>query len=202
LRKCIIALKMADHLPDFKEADYIGADRGALFLAGKKIRMKLAIGDFDSVSDHEKEMIAQYSDQVISLNPVKDNSDSEAAVDEAVRRGYEKIYIVGATGGRIDHEIVNIRLCWKYPEQVILIDGQNLCRALKKGVHRIEKKGYRYVSVFAESECEISLKGFRYPLDHRVLDETDLYGLSNELLEEKGIIEVHRGTILCVQTGD
>ncbi len=197
-----MVLKLADHLPDFKDVDYIGADKGALFLARKKIRMAFAIGDFDSVSENEQGLIELYSDEVIALNPIKNNSDSEAAVDEAIRRGYRRIYIAGATGGRLDHEIVNIRLCWKYPDRVILFDDKNYTRALGEGAHRIDKNGYQYLSLFAENECEISLNGFKYELDHRVITERDLYGLSNEILGETGEIYVHRGSVLTVQTND
>ena len=202
MRDCVVVLKLADHLPDFKDVDYIGADKGALFLARKKIRMAFAIGDFDSVSENEQGLIELYSDEVISLNPIKNNSDSEAAVDEAIRRGYRRIYIAGATGGRLDHEIVNIRLCWKYPDRVILFDDKNYTRALGEGAHRIDKNGYQYLSLFAENECEISLNGFKYELDHRVITERDLYGLSNEILGETGEIYVHRGSVLTVQTND
>ena len=150
MRDCVVVLKLADHLPDFEDVDYIGADKGALFLARKKIRMAFAIGDFDSVSDNERGWIELYSDEVIALNTVKNNSDSEAAVDEAIRRGYRMIYIVGATGGRLDHEIVNIRLCWKYPDRVVLFDDKNFTRALGEGAHRINKNGYRYLSVSSQ----------------------------------------------------
>jgi len=202
LRDCVIFLKLADKVPDIKDVDYIGADKGALFLAKKKIHMAFSIGDFDSVSENEQSWIELYSDEVIALNPVKNNSDSEAAVDEAVRRGYRMIYIVGATGVRLDHEIVNIRLCWKYPDRVILLDDQNRSVALGEGAHRIQKNGYQYLSLFAENSSEISLNGFKYELDHRVITERDLYGLSNELTGETGEIYVHRGSILVIQTSD
>ena len=202
MRDCVVVLKLADHLPDFEDVDYIGADKGALFLARKKIRMAFAIGDFDSVSDNERGWIELYSDEVIALNTVKNNSDSEAAVDEAIRRGYRMIYIVGATGGRLDHEIVNIRLCWQYPDRGVLFDDKNFTRALGEGEKKKKKNGYRYLSIFAENECELSVNGFKYELDHRVITEKDLYGLSNEITGETGEIYVHRGSVLTVQTND
>ena len=202
MRECVIVLKLAERLPELRNVDYIGADRGALVLAEKNQRMVFAIGDFDSITDPERKQIERYCDEVIALNPIKDNSDSEAAVDEAVRRGYQRIYIAGAIGGRLDHEIVNIRLCWKYPEKVVLLDEHNCCTVLKAGVHRIQRNGYQYISLFAQKECEISLFGFKYSLDHRVMNERSLYGLSNELKEEEGEIHVHRGSILAVQTRD
>ncbi|MBR2677471.1 MAG: thiamine diphosphokinase [Solobacterium sp.] len=202
MRDCVIFLKLADSVPEIKDVDYIGADKGALFLAKKKLPMAFSIGDFDSVSENDRSWIELYSDEVIELNPVKDHSDSEAAVDEAVRRGYRMIYIVGATGGRLDHEIVNIRLCYKYPDRVVLMNERNCAVALGEGSHRIQKNGYQYISLFAGNECEISLNGFKYQLDHRVLNEKDLYGLSNELTGETGEIYVHRGSVLVVQTND
>ena len=202
MHDCVIFQKLADQIPDIPDTDYIGVDKGALFLARKKARMSFSIGDFDSVSANERGRIDLYSDEVIALNPVKKNSDSEAAVDEAIRRGYRMIYIVGAMGGRIDHEIVNIRLCWKYPDRVVLLNDLNRVVALGEGPHRVSKQGYQYISLFAERECEVSLNGFRYELDHRILRETDLYGLSNELLGERGEIYVHRGDVLVVQTND
>ena len=202
MRECVLVLKMADTLSEMEGADYAGADRGALFLAEQKKRIAFSIGDFDSVSEEERRLIEAYSDEMIRLHPIKDNSDSEAAVDEAVRRGYDRIILAGATGGRLDHEIVNIRLCFKYPQKVVLLDSRNRCMAYACGSHRIEKQGYRYVSLFAMKECEISLSGFKYPLCHRIIDDASLYGLSNELLGEEGILEVHRGTVLCVESTD
>ena len=46
------------------------------------------------------------------------------------------------------------------------------------------------------------VNGFKYELDHRVLTEKDLYGLSNELTGDSGEIFVHRGAVLVVQTND
>jgi thiamine pyrophosphokinase len=199
---CAVVLGLADHLPPIREADYIGADRGALFLFEQGIHMTAAIGDFDSVTEAQRQMIAGDCDEMIVLRKDKDNSDSEAAVDEAVRRGYQTIFLIGALGGRLDHAYVNLCLTMKYPGRVILIDDQNRCQCLKEGVYPIRREGYRYVSLFAQSECEISLKGFLYPLDHRLLAKTDLYGLSNELTEEAGEITVHRGTVLVIQAKD
>lgn len=198
----MIVLKLAEKIPDIPDVDYIGADKGALLLARKKKRMVFSIGDFDSVTDNERGWIELYSDEVIALNPVKDNSDSEAAVDEAIRRGYRRIYIIGGTGGRLDHSIVNIRLCLKYPDRVILSDDLNRMTAFGEGAHRISRNGFKYVSLFAENECELSLNGFKYELDHRVFTERDLYGLSNELIGETGEIYVHRGNLLVIQTHD
>ena len=44
------------------------------------------------------------------LNPEKDDTDTEYAIREAIRRGAMEIVVIGATGTRIDHVLGNISL--------------------------------------------------------------------------------------------
>ena len=46
--KVIIACKLTDEITP-EDCDYIGVDKGALFLARQGIHMVCAIGEFDSV---------------------------------------------------------------------------------------------------------------------------------------------------------
>lgn len=198
---CVIALSLTDSVTEMT-ADYIGADRGALFLAQKHIHMIAAIGDFDSVSEAEYKEIRESADQLIRLNPIKNDSDSEAAVRFAADKGYETIILTGALGGRIDHEIVNMKLVYEFPNQLILQNDQNQIQARSSGSYEIEQNEFLYFSVFAAADTEISLSGFKYPLHHRVMKATDLYGLSNELTGSKGILTVHSGIVITVRSRD
>lgn len=199
--RAVIALKLADFIPDVK-ADFIGADKGALFLAKKGIHMKLAIGDFDSVEENDIEKIRTCTDELVRLNPVKDDSDSEAAIVAALERGYDEIWLAGATGGRMDHSLVNIRLAYKYPGKIWLCDDQNLIYMLCPGRHEIEKDSFPYISFFTEDGAEITLEGFRYPLKDRELTRNDLYTVSNEIEKDKGTVIVEKGTVLVMQCRD
>lgn len=199
--RAVIALKLADFLPDI-EADYIGADKGALYLAEHGIHMKLAIGDFDSVEESDIREIGRYTDELIRLNPIKDDSDSEAAILAAIDRGYDEIWLAGATGGRMDHSFVNIRLALKYPGKVWLCDDQNLIYTICPGTHLISKGKYPYISFFTEEDAVITLDGFRYPLNRRELTRKDLYTVSNEMTESTGKVIVEKGTVLVMQCRD
>ena len=201
MNKCYALLTLAHGIPD-TEFDLIGVDRGALTAAEAGRRMKLAIGDFDSVEASGAELIREMSDEVISLNRIKDDSDSEAAVRELIRRGYEKIILTGGTGGRLDHEIVNLRLVSLFPGIVMLEDPQNLVQAFGEGIHRIPAAGKKYISFFAAEPSVISLSGMKYTLSRRTFMPRDLYGLSNEVTGDEGVLTVHSGIILCVQSED
>ncbi len=197
----VIVLSYAAWIPEL-DADYIGADRGAWILAEKGIRMKKAIGDFDSVSHEQMALIEQYSDTVIRLNPIKDDSDSEAALRDALEQGYEKIIMAGALGGRADHSLVNLRLVCRHPGRLVLADAQNLIYACAEGTHRIGRKDYAYISFFARDTAVITLQGMRYPLERQEIAYDDLYTLSNEILAEEGVLQVHSGTVLVIQSRD
>ena len=86
-----------------KDSYFIYCDRGLIHEKGLNRRPDLAVGDFDSCPIPE-------GTEVITLPKEKDDTDGLYGVKEAIRRGYDEITILGATGGRIDHTLGNIYL--------------------------------------------------------------------------------------------
>ena len=195
-----IILKRCKSIPTAE--NYIGVDKGALTLARNGKRMLLAIGDFDSVEESDLAYIKEYSDTLIQLNPIKDDTDSEAAVMYAIEKGYQKIHLYGGLGGRLDHAMINLRLVSRFPETVYLHDQNNFIYSLAEGVHSIDKRDYTYISFFTEDEATISLEGLKYPLDKQQLTNKDTYTTSNEILEDRGIVTVHAGKVTVIQSKD
>jgi len=195
-----IILKRCESIPTAE--NYIGVDKGALTLARNGKRMFVAIGDFDSVEESDLAYIKEYSDTLIQLNPIKDNTDSEAAVMYAIDKGYQKIHLYGGLGGRLDHAMINLRLVSRFPETIYLHDQNNFIFSLGEGVHSIDKRDYTYISFFTEDEATISLEGLKYPLDKQQLTNKDTYTTSNEILEDRGIVTVHAGQVTVIQSKD
>ena len=195
-----IILKRCESIPTAE--NYIGVDKGALTLARNGKRMLLAIGDFDSVEESDLAYIKEYSDTLIQLNPIKDDTDSEAAVMYAIERGYQKIHLYGGLGGRLDHAMINLRLVSRFPETIYLHDQNNFIFSLGEGVHSIDKRDYTYISFFTENEATISLEGLKYPLDKQQLTNKDTYTTSNEILEDRGVVTVHAGQVTVIQSKD
>ena len=195
-----IILKRCESIPTAE--NYIGVDKGALTLARNGKRMLLAIGDFDSVEESDLAYIKEYSDTLLQLNPIKDDTDSEAAVMYAIEKGYQKIHLYGGLGGRLDHAMINLRLVSRFPETVYLHDQNNFIYSLAEGVHSIDKREYTYISFFTEDKATISLEGFKYPLDKQQLTNKDTYTTSNEILEDRGIVTVHAGKVTVIQSKD
>ena len=59
--------------------------------------------------------------------------------------GYDKIIVYGGLGGRIDHEIVNIRLCEQFANKITFVDENNKLTAYSTGTYEF-KKEYQYIS--------------------------------------------------------
>ncbi len=157
----------------------------------------LLIGDFDSLEDVPDDI------PVIRLNKEKDDTDTFAAVQEGVSRGYTRFHFHCCTGGRIDHTLANIQLlAWlaKHKMQGCLYDGCNALTAVKDGAVLFAPCDSGYVSVFSLSNKSkgVNLRGLKYPLVEYTLKSTLPLGVSNEFTGKESSVSVKRGTLLIV----
>lgn len=84
----------------------LGVDKGMEFLYHHKILPSYIVGDFDSVDQKIGDYYRNETKVPIrEFNPVKDASDTEIAIRLAMTLGASEIYILGATGGRIDPSV-------------------------------------------------------------------------------------------------
>ena len=195
--KVMLIAGMAKSIPDF-DGDLIGVDRGAYlcYKSGKK--MRLAIGDFDSISEDQLQAIAQTC-ELIQLPAHKNETDSEMAIRKAMELNYDEIILYGGLGGRLDHELVNLRMMlYHYPIQ--LMNENNRCSYIKEGIYHI-KKEYKYLSFIPMEDSVISECGVAYPLSKQNIRLDDLYTTSNEILEEAEIT-VHSGSFIMIECND
>lgn len=198
--KCTLVLSLAvdvDHL----EGDLIGVDRGAYLLAKNDKPMVMAIGDFDSVTEEELTFINEYTRQVIKLDPVKNDTDTLAAIKYAVESGYDEIELYGGLGKRLDHTLANIFLLLSRYEVKSMKDENTSVRVLEEGRHEFFKK-YRYVSFFAFNEALITLEGFKYCVTDYNLKNYDTIGISNEIEDSVAVIEVKNGQVLAIEVNE
>ena len=154
---------------------YIGVDGGNDILAKANIIPILSIGDFDSIQNHQL-----IQNNQITLPKIKDYTDTEYAIIEAIKLGYQEIEITGVTGGRIDHFMAMICLLQKYNHiNIKIVDLQNEIFLLKKGRHIIENN-HDYFSLFALKDTNISIRKARYEINNYKLKTNDPLCVSNE----------------------
>ncbi len=186
------------------EGYIIGADRGALYLARAGYKADIAVGDFDSVTQSEKEVIFKNAAQVEKLNEEKDETDLEHALKCALKMT-GTIHILGATGTRLDQTFAAINMlkaCREAGREAFVYDANNRIRVIE-GRANIAKSDYRYVSLipYGDIMVNVSLKGFKYSGDHIRLEKTTSLGISNEIVDDEGIITC-RGYMFVFESRD
>lgn len=180
-------------IPDCPGADYAGVDAGLIKLAEAGITPVFACGDFDSVQGPLPQICP-----ILKHPAEKDEPDSQLAVEEAVRRGYDPVILTGALSGRIDHTIAAIRMLGTYGQLELMDEGQRVT-LLGPGTWKTGAD-WRHISVFAAQPACITLSGMKYLLERRSIVPSDIYTLSNEAVSEDAAVTVHSGRVLLVQS--
>ena len=173
----VFILPFSTKLPTLESDEIlVGVDRGALIALKNGYRLDYAIGDFDSVSEAELELIKGYAKSFIKLNPEKDLTDTEYAINYF--KDADEILIYGGIAGkRVDHLYANINLCLKYPN-LTFIDSTTKIMAIPQYISLNED--YYFYSFFAREGSTISLSGFKYELTDYTFSKADNLCISNE----------------------
>ena len=175
----------------------------------------IVIGDFDSISREAYEKLQHSNVEVIKLNPVKDDTDIEAAVNIAIHKTSfgEFIYILGGTGKRLDHFLGNVNLlgmgCLKQ-RKVVIVDEYNYIQMISAGqVLNLSREGEgaqfgHYVSIFpyGGKATGVTMTGFKYPLENATIEGFNTLTVSNEITEEVGSISLKEGYLIVCETRD
>lgn len=189
----------------------IAADKGLAFCHEQGILPTHIVGDFDTLGDA---LLPEYEARGIEIrkfNPVKDATDTEIALRLAMELGAEKITILGASeGNRLDHLFGNVQTMIAAAKEGVdcfMVDAHNRLRILMKPttIKKTEQYG-KYIS-FVPLTSEVSgvtLTGFKYPLNDYTFDvfSSTSLGISNELSEEEGRIELRSGILLMMECKD
>lgn len=180
----------------------IGVDKGIEELLKLNFPIDIAIGDFDSIKSKEL-LNSNLIKEIRTLNPVKDISDTHAAVEFAISKKPQRIYILNAIGTRMDHTLSNVSLLKLISEQGIEAYVLNKHNRIRFGLKKnIIKKEYDYISVVPlEENITVSSNGFLYEVKDLKLDFSQSRFLSNELLKDEGIIEIE-GNALIIEARD
>jgi len=173
----------------------VAADGGSTHLEVMGIVPHAIIGDMDSVGRAwwpEGEPIER-----VRFPPDKDKSDAELAIDLAFERGCDSVSLLGATGGRLDHELGNVSLLAKYAGRVAIVDGGATLVAVAPS-HECALRGKpgAIVSLIPFPAAErVTTHGLEYGLvSHDLTPGTR--GVSNVLLESKASVSVRGGLLL------
>lgn len=187
----------------------IGIDRGLDFCYRNQIHPDYILGDFDSI---DKEILDYYENQseipVKRYKPEKDATDTRIGLELAINLGSSRVFLLGATGGRLDHYMGNLQSLTAVRREGVeawILDSRNALTVLDKPavISRKEQFG-TYISFFSMSDQVegLTLTGFKYPLHEYTMTNFDGIGVSNEIQEETAKVEFSKGLVLMVMSRD
>ena len=204
MRRCVIIggaeIRTYDRVRQYFRPDdfFIYCDCGLRHQKALGAEPDLIVGDFDS---HEK---PETDRETIVLPVKKDDTDTVFAAKEAMRRGFDEFLLVGVSGGRLDHTLVNIYLLVMLREQgkqALLVDDYSEMQIVSKDEVSIEDK-YPFFSLLNITGCArgITIRDAKYPLDGAEITCEYQYGVSNEVLPGKTAkISVRDGKLLLIK---
>lgn len=187
----------------------IGADYGVVALIDAGIIPHAAIGDFDTAGEEKLQEWQSIGIKIVQLPPMKDVTDTHAAIEEALSYNPEEVCLFGAFGGsRMDHTLANIgllELLSIHGIAGILQDETNLVRLLQgPGKVDLVNMDYTYVSIVPISQHinGVSTTGLAYPLTEECLIRGETRGISNQIVGEIAAISIAEGECYIIQSRD
>lgn len=189
----------------------IAVDNGLAVLDAIDVLPTDIIGDFDTVSSDLLEKYVDRKEVLIHTYPSKKNAtDSQLALELAIKEECDSITILGVTGTRLDHVLGSIYMLQIPLEKEIdcsIVDENNRITLINKPkvIKKKESLG-NYISLipFMGKVVDITLKGFKYPLEKHTLEmgNSPTIGISNELVEEEGFIDFSKGILILIESRD
>jgi thiamine pyrophosphokinase len=187
---------------------------GAEFLVGHDIIPWVLVGDFDSCDPSVVSLLSEKGSDVITLPREKDKTDTEVALDLALREGFTEAALVGALGGeRPEHSLANLFLIETYARRgldVIIVHHDTILFGLlgagdgSKSERRFSGKKGDWVSIFPVTgeAAGVSTSGLKFPLNSATLKRGSTLGASNEMTGTKASVSVENGFLLVVLTSE
>ena len=196
-------------LQENKYDKMIAADSGMNFLYRNGFKPDVIAGDFDSVSESSLSAFSNMQDiEMLRLNPIKDDTDTEFVIREAIRRGAKDITVLGATGTRLDRMLANVNLLGIGVEENVkiqLLDAHNRVRMVSSELEISKKEQFGdFISLLpvGGNAKGVTLEGMKYLLRDATINCFSSLGISNEIIEEKARITVKQGVLLVIESRD
>lgn len=205
----------------------IAADSGYRTAQSLGLKPGILIGDMDSLKHCPKndgEM------EIIRLPEEKDVTDTQAAVELALERGADGVYIIGGIGSRLDHTMSTLAILERIERlfsaplgrrraffgltkqakaarsvDAYVTNGYNRVRYIRNNSVIIPRSpNFRYLSLLAADENVkgVTVDGCKYPLNNASLHRFDQYAVSNEITGNCAFVAVSNGGLYIVESYD
>ncbi len=178
-----------------KDAWVVCADSGLDRAVRLHLSPDLVVGDMDSVqADY-----TQFAHEVFPKS--KDQTDTELAVLAALKHGCDRLLILGATGGRLDHTLANLSLLLLPAKKGVpawIVDDRQRITLTCKGIRLTEPVGSLLSLLPVGVCCGVTTTGLLYPLKGETLSFGEGRGVSNVFAEPTAEVFLTSGHLFVV----
>src|SRR2546423_13456875 len=183
----------------------IAAHSGAASALQQGCTPAIIVGDFDSLDPLTAQQLQEQGSHVLPVPVEKDETDSELAIQTAIKQGASAITILGWLGGeRFDHTMANILLLAGFETVPIrLVDGPSVCWLLRgPGRTSIEGQVDDLLSLLplTGDATGVRIQGLYYPLHGETLRFGKPRGVSNVLTQGHAEVSLEGGLLLIIHT--
>ena len=178
----------------------VAADAGLDHALAAGLTVAVVVGDMDSVSIEALATAEQSGTRIERHPPDKDQTDLELALELAARLA-DRVIVIGAGGGRLDHLIGNLAVlsspqwsgvnieAWLNNAQAVVVHNQRT----------LDVDPGTTISLFAlGGPARVSTTGLTWPLNDEILEPLTSRGVSNKATTSSLQLSVHEGVVLAV----
>ena len=161
----------------------------------------ILLGDMDSIKD----LNIPEKTETLKVPAEKDFTDTQLAVDTALKKGAREIVIIGGLDGRLDHTLSNLAILEDLYKKGIfahITNGYNRVRFIESTSTLIPKSGFKYLGLLCLTEKAkgVSVEGCKYPIKNAKLERTFQFAISNEITGNCALISVRKGSLYIVES--
>lgn len=185
---------------DTRSAFVACADSGADHLGALGLVAQLWMGDGDSVSAVPGQAESH------RFPAEKDETDLELVLEEVARRRLFPVALLGALGGRLDHELANLHLAAAFRARhgLIALHGE-FCRIRfvvpGAGEQLRSEAAYPITSLvpLGGDVTGVRTRGLQWNLAGETLSPWRARGVSNRILSERAEVRIEQGVLALVE---
>lgn len=180
----------------------IGVDGAADVFIKYGIEPHVLIGDFDTADPDNVTELECRGAKVLRLQPEKNETDTEAAINYALSAGARDIVILGALGGRLDHALSNIMMLVRADSagaKCTIVD--NTCELfVSSNEFLLNGHAGQTISILPlTGEVCVNASGLKYPLNNLLLKWGSSRGVSNIMEHNTARINISGGYALIIK---
>jgi thiamine pyrophosphokinase len=162
------------------------------------------IGDMDSLPDGMRTELEATGARFVTFPSAKDETDLELALLYAADQGATRITVLGARGGRIDHELGNLLLLvhprLKGIDVRVLAGDQEITLVRREAVFDGVPGDLLSLLPIGGDVHRITTYGLAYPLNDEPLLFGPARGVSNVFTVSQPSVRLESGVLLAVHT--